>query len=149
MNLQQLNGNGKDLWIFITTAVLALLITGGSWLFIEGVNAFKVWRRRKLERSPDLYKQGPKYSIGLRVVMISWLMCKGYGLWMWKSGAWLCILTNDRHGEFQKPAPFWDEELPSSAGHYVWKFSQNRNDLFSYVRLAKTMKKQKRPDNTV
>ena len=35
MNLQQLNNNGKQFWVFLITAVVALFLTFFAWLLIE------------------------------------------------------------------------------------------------------------------
>ena len=45
MNLSELNGSGKNLWVFLTTAVVALVITATTWFLIEEVNLYLIWRR--------------------------------------------------------------------------------------------------------
>lgn len=47
MNLRELNGNGTHLWVFFTTAITALIITGSTWFLIEQVNGY---RRRGNDR---------------------------------------------------------------------------------------------------
>ena len=43
MNIQQLNSNGQQLYVFVITALLALLITFGIWLGIEFRSGYVQW----------------------------------------------------------------------------------------------------------
>lgn len=41
MNIQQLNGSGQSVWVFVVTAVVALLITAGTWYLSEATNTYR------------------------------------------------------------------------------------------------------------
>ena len=86
MNLSELNGSGKELWVFLTTAMLALLFTGASWFLVEEINNYLRWQRRN--RGARM-----KTTIGARISMLAWLCSHGHKTWMWKSGAWWRILV--------------------------------------------------------
>lgn len=49
MNLQQLNNNGQQIWVFIITAVAAILVTAGLWFCFEHVNDIKLGRSANRE----------------------------------------------------------------------------------------------------
>lgn len=87
MNLSELNGSGKSIWVFLTTAVIALLITGVLWFLMREVNNYLRWRRRSHDASID-------FTIGARISMLAWLQGNQVGDWMWRSGAWWRILVN-------------------------------------------------------
>lgn len=96
MNIQQLNGSGQKLWVFFTTAVAALLITGGSWL-IPNLKAVVWYRKRAAAKKADDEKwNGEEYGLLLRMTLLVWLLRGGFKTWMWESGAWAAILTNSK-----------------------------------------------------
>lgn len=96
MNIQQLNGSGQKLWVFFTTAVAALLITGGSWL-IPNLKAVVWYRKRAAAKKADDEKfNSEEYGLLLRMTLLVWLLRGGFKLWMWESGAWAAILTNSK-----------------------------------------------------
>lgn len=39
-------------------------------------------------------------SLVFRLALLVWLVKNGHTTWMWRSGAWLCILTNEKRGKF-------------------------------------------------
>ena len=93
MNIEQLNGSGQRLSAFITTAVVTLAVTGGSWFLIEQVNSYRKWRKRR----PDaLYDGKTQFALVIRLAMLVFLVSHGHSKWMWKSGAWWRILVNSR-----------------------------------------------------
>ena len=99
MNLQQLNQNGQNLWVFVTTGVIALFITGVSWLCVEVITSYKGWPRKG--STEDSRRNG---RLVFRLALLVWLVKNGHATWMWHSGAWLCILSNDKLGEFHARA---------------------------------------------
>ena len=84
MNIEQLNGNGQHLSVFITTAVITLAVTGGSWFFIEQINSYRKWRRRP---SDILYNGKTQFALVVRLALLVYLVSNGYTQWMLKSGA--------------------------------------------------------------
>lgn len=81
MNLQQLNGSGKSIKSFVVTALVDLIITGGSWWLLEQWSSIRAWQKR----DPDSYKSpksAPNYSILVRAAMLTWLMAHGHSYWM-------------------------------------------------------------------
>ena len=131
MNLQQLNGSGKNLNEFVYTAVAALAITGASWWVLEQINNLRNWWKRTpsdYRRSSHKVKKGsssPKYSIVVRVWMLVWLSLNGHWSWMVESGAGWCILINSR--KRYRRDPYWSSYIDSEgdglfAGDYVSSF---------------------------
>lgn len=96
MNLQQLNQSGQNLWVFIVTGVIALLVTGVSWLCVEVITSYKGWTKPGSTNDAR-----PSRSIVFRLALLVWLVKNGHTTWMWQSGAWLCILSNDKLGKFR------------------------------------------------
>ena len=102
MNIQQLNGSGQKLWVFFVTAVLALLVTGGSWIFFNRVAPHKdkavAWYKERVadKRAHDESQEAQRYGLLIRMAMLVWLVRNGYASWMWKSGAWMAITTNSK-----------------------------------------------------
>lgn len=88
MSLRELNGSGKSLWVFLTTATIALLITGASWFLMEEIKSFMEMYRSKTHVTIT------QFTIGVRIAMLAWLRKHGQIEWTWKSGAWWRILTN-------------------------------------------------------
>ena len=146
MNIQQINGSGHSIWIFVVTSVAALIITGSVWYLIEESNKMKASRR-------DLNKR-PRYSLALRVYMVGWMAMNGHLSWMRKSKAWSEILEN-RDGGF-KPRVRLAEPYESGYGfltacHYV-SYHMNpprprlsRFDPFSLDKLPFEMWQGRRP----
>lgn len=104
MNLQQLNGSGKNVRYFVATALVALIITGGSWWLAEQWNTLRAWRNRNpwsyegpvtLKSYPHIK---PDYSILVRAAMLTWLVTHGHWSWLIQSRAGWCTLTNSASG---------------------------------------------------
>ncbi len=122
MNLQQLNGSGQFVRDFVLTALIALIITGGTWYFIEELNGYKNWQGTR--ESSKAGTKIPKLSMGRRVAMITWLVRKGHWTWMTTTGAWSRILLNSRK-------PFSYGARKSAVGELVSKYSsgESRSNL--------------------
>ena len=99
MNLQQLNQSGQNLWVFIVTGVIALLVTGVSWLCVEVITSYKGLPEKG---STDDSRRNESFTF--RVALLVWLVKNGHTAWMWHSGAWLCILSNEKLGKFSAMA---------------------------------------------
>lgn len=119
MNIEQLNGSGQRLSVFITTAVVTLAVTGGSWFVIEQVNSYRKWRKR---RSDAPYNGKTQFALVVRVAMLVFLISNGYTQWMLKSGAWWRILLNLK-SLLQFHYDPWDSGERLTAGEYVSKYS--------------------------
>lgn len=72
MNLQQLNQSGQNVWVFVLTAIVSVLITGFIWFCLELFNSVVKFRdqvkgmlRRVLNDKQE--RQIPRPSITLRV----------------------------------------------------------------------------------
>ena len=87
MNLSELNGSGKNIWVFLCTATVALLTTGVSWFVLEEVNNYLRWRR-------GIHNVKQRFALGQRIGMFVWLQQHGHTGWMWESGAWWRLLIN-------------------------------------------------------
>ena len=132
MNLQQLNQSGQNLWIFVLTGVTALLVTGLSWLCVEAITNYKGWPK---EGSTDDSRRNE--SLAFRLALLVWLVKNGHTTWMWRSGAWLCILSNDKLGKFVATAFVYLQDLstgffpppdfppPEKACDYVYRNIQS------------------------
>ena len=138
MNLQQLNQSGQNLWVFLVTGVIALLVTGVSWLCVEVISSYKGWPR---EGSTGDSRRDR--GLAFRLALLVWLVKNGHTTWMWRSGAWLCILSNNKLGKFRaianldidaRPLPFWVEKR-EEACNYVHKSIQSEK-LWVNFRLS-------------
>lgn len=121
MNIQQINGNGHGLWVFIVTSVTALLITGATWYSIVETNNIRAWKQYNSGIPPT---EGPNYSLGVRIFMLVWLVRNGHASWMWKSRAFSEILTNSTRTfgpvNWQRmPRPGRCYKQPETACEYV------------------------------
>ena len=127
MNIEQLNGSGQQIWVFFTTAVAALLITGGSWLCSNGLATHKamLWYKERAAAKKALNEESKsrEYGLLLRIAMLVWLVRNGHMLWMWQSGAWAAILTNNNNQMKRNGSPWWDRGPPRSACDYVSNLS--------------------------
>ena len=132
MNIQQLNGSGQQIWVFFTTAVAALLITGGSWLLsnLLATHTAMVWYKERAAAKKAEERKSREYGLLLRIAMLVWLVRNGHTLWMWRSGAGAAILTNNNAsmkrypgGEsacvyvsiYSSPSAIWERDLAFSA----------------------------------
>ena len=146
MNIQQLNQNGQNLWVFLITAITTLLITGGLWSGIsyinnsEGIEWYKEREREREEAStaardqqPLLRKRGRRHSFITRLTLIVWLVRNGHTLWMWKSGALSALLLDaQKFGLKKKSAggPWeWTNEF-GTASNYVMDTSHLQSSDF-------------------
>ena len=87
MNLSELNGSGKNIRVFLCTAIVALLITGALWFVLEELNNYLKWRR-------GTHNVKERFALGQRIGMLVSMQQRGYTGWMWESGAWWRILIN-------------------------------------------------------
>ena len=134
MNIQQLNRTGQDLWIFIVTGAVALLITGVSWFCVEVLTSYKSWAKIG---STDNSRRNQ--ALVFRLALLLWLVRNGYTTWMRRSGAWWCILSNDKFGHFRARTwyyldtnPFITDKAmdpPEKACDYVYRSIQSGNHL--------------------
>lgn len=123
MNIKQLNHSGQSLWVFFVTAVVALLVTGGSWACSKSGYRAMAWYKERAAVSGAYAKKEEKqeYGLLLRMAMFLWLVRQGYTAWMWTTGAWLAILMNSktpgetRSGLFVEPACSFVSEHTRSA----------------------------------
>ena len=122
MNIEQLNGNGQQVWVFILTAVVALTITGGSWFMIEQINSYRKWQRRSTE---EQYDGNTHFSLAVRLAMVALLLSRsrGHALWMLKSGAWWRIIV-DHRSRYLGPHDSGKGSL--TAGEYVSKYIRSQ-----------------------
>ena len=140
MNIQQLNGSGQQIWIFFTTAVAALIITGGSWLFSSRLATHKaiLWykERAAAKKVLDEDRKSQEYGLLLRIAMLVWLVRNRHTLWMWRSGAWAAILTNNNNTQVRYSWNTWCVGSASSACDYVSTFSSHREPLAKDVAFS-------------
>ena len=119
MNIEQLNGNGQHVRVFIITAIVALAVTGGSWFAIEQVNSYRKWRKAGMK---EQYDKKTQFSLAVRLALIGYLVSHWHTLWMFKSGAWWRIIVNHRS---QLADPYVKDRESLTAGEYVSKYSRN------------------------
>lgn len=112
MNIEQLNGNGQHIRVFIITAVVALAITGASWFVIEQVKSYRKWRRSDQEQS----NRKTQFSLSVRFALITFLFSHRHTRWMFKSGAWWRLIVN--HGS-RLSNSYETRDGTFTAGEYV------------------------------
>ena len=108
MNLQQLNSNGRSIWVFLGTAAILLVATGVTWFSIEGVQDARGWISEVREDRSILAYEYP--SMFKRLYLIWWLSRNGLFMWMIYTGAGLCLLTNSSR-RFQSQSGFRNETI--------------------------------------
>lgn len=131
MNIEQLNGSGQRLSVFITTAVVTLAVTGGSWFVIEQVNSYRKWRKRSFDTP---YNGKTQFALVVRVAMLIYLISNWHTQWMLKSGAWWRILLN-RKSLLQSHYKPWGLDDRLTAGEYVSKYSTGGFHIPRYFQL--------------
>ena len=102
MNLQQLNGNGQSVWVFITTAIAALFLTFFVWFIIEQRVGYVRWRRQMSApaNNNDHWPEGKTdHNFVTRIAILIILFRNGHQRWLWKSKTWLRILANEHIGD--------------------------------------------------
>ncbi len=124
MNIEQLNGSGQHLWVFILTAVITLVVTGGSWFIIEQVNSYPWWRKR---RSDTPYNGETQFSLVVRLALLVYLVSNGHSQWMLKSGAWWRIII-DHRSLVKDGCVLQKDNGRLTAGEYVSKYSTREYD---------------------
>ena len=133
MNLQQLNSNGQQIWVFIITAVTAILVTAGLWFCFELINDYKAWQERKQGGILwENYHPKPKYFFAARLMMFFWLVKNGHVSWMLKAGAWWRILVNDK-------TRLQDEYVPNQ--HLLHTIGLNGMTACDYVMVFGILRK--------
>ena len=120
MNLQQLNQSGQNLWVFVLTGVVALLVTGSAWWCVELITNYKGWPRKGSTEDSRRNKR-----LVFRLALLVWLVKNGHTTWMRRTGAWLCILSNDKLGKFRGYDPQTNSSLPEEACDYVYRSIQS------------------------
>ena len=118
MNLSELNGSGKELWVFLTTAIIALLIAGTSWFLLEEGNNFRNWQRKRIPDTRTRFTR-TRFTFGARLAMLAWLWRTGHTKWAWKSDAWWRVLT-DSASKLSKP----EEARGLTACEYVSRYEE-------------------------
>ena len=134
MNLRELNGSGKSLWVFFTTAIIALLTTGTFWWLLKEFNNYSRWRNAGHGDREQFSTIGPR--IGMLVCMQS----QGYTDWLWKHGFWWRVLINSESG---LTSPIIGNGL-DAYGLNAWKIASKfgphskfgRQYLFGYSDIA-------------
>lgn len=125
MNLQQLNKNGQNVSAFLATVIVALAVTGGTWLIIDQMNAARRWLQPKNVN----YGSERHFSTMERIVLLFVLVRRGHALWLVKSRAWSEIWKNG-HGYRQ----FHDG--PEPPPHYLYALGA-RNYALKCIRDGK------------
>lgn len=69
MNLQQLNQSGQNLWSFVATALVSLLVTALLWFFLELYNIIVDWKRKYNGLVLPTSEHKPRRSIAFRVAV--------------------------------------------------------------------------------
>ena len=140
MNIQQLNESGQQIWVFFTTAVAALLITGGSWLCFNrlATHTAMIWYKERAEAKKALNEErkSREYGLLLRIAMLVWLVRNGHTLWMLKSGAGAAVLTNNNTVINRTWASRLNREPAMSACDYVSTFSSSSQHPYNLSRFS-------------
>ena len=103
MNLQQLNQSGQQLWVFICTASVSLVLTGGTWFCIDQFNGFRNWRRDRSVRTIN-QRRYSKFNLMVRIFLLCRLWLRTRTLWIFRSNAWYHVVTNSSvHGFITAP----------------------------------------------
>ena len=69
MNLQQLNQSGQNVWSFVVTAIVSLLVTAFFWFTLELYNSVVDYKRKSKEHLPWRDVHEPRRGIAFQVAM--------------------------------------------------------------------------------
>ena len=69
MNLQQLNQSGQNVWSFVVTAIISLLVTALVWLCLEFYNVIVDYKRKEKEFESWSNDLRPRRSVAFRVAV--------------------------------------------------------------------------------
>ena len=130
MNLEQLNGSGQHIRVFIITAVALLAVTGGSWFLIEKFNSYMKWQQRSLD---ELWDGQTQFALGVRLALLVWLISQGHTYWMFTSGAWWRIMANHNSRMLHIHLPHSDNGRLNACG-LVSKFRRKRSPKLWFER---------------
>ena len=138
MNVQQLNQNGQNIWVFFVTAFVALLITGGSWFLSHTVYKAMSWYKKLAARSAakDKEEKQREYDFPLRVAMLTWLVRNGHTVWMWTTGAWLAILINSKVKMKDTERTRKEGYVKYPACDYVWIISSSNPRYLDFAQWS-------------
>lgn len=135
MNIQQINSSGHNIGVFIITAVIVLLTTAISWLTMEEINQTKAWHKEnaRTDRSKsDILNHKNHSRIGVRILMICWLIAHGHLKWAWKSKAFIQILINSRSpidlaaNHFPMEASIYQQSACIYVAYYIGEWSSGK-----------------------
>ena len=118
MNLQQLNGSGKSIGVFLGTVAILLFVTGMTWLAFQGIQDALMLVRQSEEEKRLVSCLNP--SIFLRLGLI-WLLCRnGLFVWMIRTGAGWCLLTNSSKGFCSKDSSLSHKNGMTASQFVIW-----------------------------
>lgn len=96
MNIQELNGNGLSIWVFIVTTVIITFGTGFLWAFFY---QYRIWYRSELgepeQRGSDDDASG-NVSWRYRLKQLLRLIRAGHWFWIWNSGIVYSLATSGK-----------------------------------------------------
>lgn len=124
INLQQLNQSGQQLWGFIVTMLIAMLVTAGIWYCIDEVNGIRRWKGEVPKKKEKRFLgPGKEYRTGARLTMLYHLWRRGHFFRMFHANVWLRVLVSNREWDLFH----WGSSL--SAAGQVERYLQGSLDL--------------------
>ena len=94
MNIHQLNQSGQSFWVFLITALVAMLVTVSAWYSTAQVNSYRKWHEVNVENGEGPTPEQASLSFMMRINMLIWMSLSSYKYWMIKKGIWWRLLTN-------------------------------------------------------
>lgn len=95
MNIYQLNESGQSFWVFLITALVAMLVTVSAWYLTEQVNSYRKWYEANIRNGerPTSPEQAP-LPLMMRINMLISLSLSSHKHGSIKKSIWWRLLTN-------------------------------------------------------
>ena len=100
MNIYQLNESGQSFWVFLITALVAMLVTVSAWYLTEQVNSYRKWYEANVRNGNIKDDERPtppeqaRLSLMMKANMLIGLSLSSSKYWVIKKGIWWRFLTN-------------------------------------------------------
>ena len=94
MNIHRLNQSGQSVWVFLITALVAMLVTASAWYSTEQVNSYRKWHEMSIKNGEGPTPEQASLSLMMKMNMLIWLSLSSHKYWMIRKGVWWRLLTN-------------------------------------------------------
>ena len=138
MNIKQFGQRGPNIWIFVVTTAVAVVLTLLTWATVDFHRRYHEWKAQyslSKEHPKSLLEGGEEYTIS-KILVLFFYVVRNHTLWAWRSNAGKAILIDGQCGEQYYHNDFHLEKRPDGEPpdprnlvcDYVYRHSWNRSD---------------------